>query len=148
STSFPPRRSSDLQGAPVAALPADGGADLGQRRLLVLRARGFAGQGRPRRRIQQARRGEGQRPWRAQVPLLRGLLRPGDLRAALRRQLPGPAQGSLRPAGALPRAVRKDRGLGLAGRLTQRPARAGSGALTSKIKGTTEKQRRRKGKKT
>ena len=65
--------------------------DLRQRRLLGQRP------GRPRRaeRTAQPRdRGEGPRARRPQVAVLRGVLRPRDLRPALRRRPPGAGQGA------------------------------------------------------
>ena len=78
----PAREPGHQQRRPVADLPAAPGDDLRQRRLLGHRPRR---PGRRRGPAQPRDRGQGPGARRAQVALLRGLLRPGDLRPALRR---------------------------------------------------------------
>ena len=77
----------------LAVVPARARRDLRQRRLLGHRPDRAR---RPRRRPQPRGRGRGRRARRAQVALLRRLLRPGDLRPAL-RPVASPGGSARRP---------------------------------------------------
>ena len=74
--------------------PLAPGRDLRQRRLLGQRR---VGPDAPNASAQPRDRGEGARARRAQVALLRGVLRPRDVRPAVRRRQPGAREGPVRP---------------------------------------------------
>src|SRR6476646_3882314 len=88
----------------MALVPAGARRDVRERRLLGDRARRPR---RPERAAQPRHRGAGAPARRPQVALLGGVLRPRDLRPALRRREPRRRQAALRPRGQADQPLRQ-----------------------------------------